>query len=277
MNDVMLFVNTACNLPQCCILPFFRDFPDRYWKGLHDWLLGRGFLSLARAQLSSVSLISNAVVSPELMEFFSNFSYSLLVESLCYMLDILDIFFGETVQNVILQQPELKDLIQLCLQKSADLGYRFEASNAHTFAKVYVGLGSLFFQNQSLLTRPMSNMTNEWVPDFMLAAWPVYLGCIKSSAYHNNIQRDFDAETHMKILRRISHPLRMLDGKEPAIRQKYVVRHISAVLDIAAFAIDDGFAFKRSNDSEGFNHSEIIQDILDMSTGCLCHYCTSLA
>ena len=282
MEDLMFYVNIACFLPRRCFLPFFcRGIPsggNKYWKGLHDWLIGRGFLSLTRAQLSSVSLISNMAVSPESMEMQSKLSYTVLVESLCYMLSILDMFFGETDRNIILQQPDWKALIQLCLQKSAALGNRFEASNVNTFATVYLELGSLFFHNQRFLTRQMSNETNEWEPDVMLAAWPLYLGCITSTAYHCNIQRDFDAKTQMNILRRVSHPLRILDGKEAAIRQKYVVRHISAVLDIAAFAINDGpLAFKRSNDSEGFNRSEIIQAMLDMSAGCLHEYGTLLA
>ena len=116
-------------------------------------------------------------------------------------------------------------------------------------------------------------MTCDWEPDLMLEAWPVYLGCIKSTAYHSRIKEDFDSKTHGNILRRIANPLRMLNGKGSEIRQKYVVRHISAVLDIAAFSIEDGIAFKRSlDDSEGFNCSEIIQTILDMSTLCLHHY-----
>ena len=268
----------ACVLPQYCILPYYSDVRSggrRFWKSLHDWLLGGGFSSLARAQLSSVSLISNSCIDSELdMEINSKYSYTLLAESLFSMVEILNMF-GEKDRNVFLQQPDLKALIQSCFKQAAALGNRFAASSVEIFAAVYSGIGSLFFSNQSFLTRQMSNENNDWETDIMLAAWPVYLGCIKSAAYHNNIQRDFDAKTQMRICLNLAKPLRMLDGKEEAIRQKYVVRHISAVLDIAAFAIDDDMAFKRSNDSGGFNRSEIIQAMLDMSTGCLYYYGTS--
>ena len=281
IHNLIVSRQIACVLPQCCILPYYSDVRSgghRFWKSLHNWLLGGGLSSLARAQLSSVTLISNSCINSELeldMEISLKYSYTLLAESLFYMVEILNMF-GEKDRNVILQQPDLKVLIQSCFQQAAALGNSFAASSVHIFATVYSGIGSLFFSNQSFLTRQMSNENNDWETDVMLAAWPVYLGCIKSAAYHYNIQRD-PAKTQMRICINLANPLRMLDGKEAAIRKKYVVRHISAVLDIAAFAIADDMTFKRSNDSEGFNRSEIIQAILDMSTGCLYYYGTYLA